>query len=78
MIQYVIMISLEQIAQMSREEKIKAMEALWADLAQEDSVVESPAWHEDVLKKTNARVASGEERIADWDEAKRELRQRFE
>jgi len=72
------MISTDQIAQMSREEKIRAMEALWAELSRNDAAVESPAWHEDVLKETKARVASGQERIADWEEAKQELRKRFE
>lgn len=72
------MISTDQIAQMSREEKLQTMEALWADLSRNDAAVESPAWHEDVLKETKARVASGRERIADWEEAKQELRKRFE
>ncbi len=72
------MISIDQIAQMSREEKLQTMEALWADLSRDDAAVESPAWHEDVLKETKARVASGQERIAGWEKAKRELRKRFE
>ena len=72
------MISIDQIAQMSREEKLQTMEALWADLSRSDSDVASPAWHEDAFKEAEARVASGQERIADWEEAKQELRKRFE
>ena len=71
-------ISMDQIAQMSREEKIQTMEALWADLSRNDAAVESPAWHEDVLKETKAKMASGQERITNWEEAKQELRKRFE
>jgi len=71
------MTSTIQIEQMSREEKLQAMEALWADLSKVETDVESPAWHETVLKKTAARVANGQERIADWKMAKRELRARF-
>ena len=67
-----------QIAQMSREEKLQALEAIWADLSKDDAQVESPAWHEDVLKETEARVAAGQERIEDWQTAKQELRKRFE
>jgi hypothetical protein len=72
------MISKNQIEQMTREEKLQAMETIWAELSKDDEEVESPAWHENALKETEARVASGEERIADWPTAKRELRKRFE
>lgn len=67
-----------QIDKMSRAEKLQAMEALWADLSKNEAEVESPAWHEAVLKETESRVAAGQERIADWETAKRELRKRFE
>ena len=67
-----------QLEQMSREEKLQAMEALWADLSKDDAAVASPAWHHDVLMKTEARVAAGQEQIADWTAAKNELRKRFE
>jgi hypothetical protein len=72
------MISTLQISQMSREEKLRVLEAIWADLSMDDAQVESPAWHEDVLKETEARVAAGQEHIGDWQTAKRELRKRFE
>ena len=67
-----------QIEKMSRKEKLQAMEAIWADLSKPEAEVESPAWHESVLRETEVRVATGQERIADWDIAKRELRKRFE
>lgn len=63
-----------QLERMSREEKLQAMEALSKD----DAAVVSPAWHHDVLMKTEARVAAGQEQMADWTTAKRELRKRFE
>lgn len=67
-----------QIEKMSRAEKLQTMEALWADLSKIETEVESPAWHDDVLKETESRVAAGQERIANWETAKRELRKRFE
>ncbi len=70
--------TLQLIEKMSREEKLQTMEALWKELSRSDSDVESPSWHGDVLRETEARVAAGQERIADWEIAKRELRQRFE
>ncbi|MEA1928223.1 MAG: addiction module protein [Candidatus Auribacterota bacterium] len=72
------MVSTLQIEKMSRTEKLQTMEAIWADLSKVETEVESPAWHNDILKETEARVAAGQERIADWETAKRELRKRFE
>lgn len=66
------------IERMSRVEKLQTMEALWSDLSKAEPEVKSPAWHETALKETKVRVAAGQERIADWDTAKRELRMRFE
>ena len=67
-----------QIERMSREEKLQTMETIWADLSKDDAGVESPAWHHDVLKETETRIAAGQEQIADWTTAKRDLRKRFE
>ena len=67
-----------QIEKLSRAEKLQTMEALWDALSSDEDDVESPEWHRAVLKETEARVAAGQERIADWEMAKRELRKRFE
>jgi hypothetical protein len=72
------MVSALQIEKMSRAEKLQTMEAIWADLSKDETNVESPPWHADVLRETEARVAAGQERIADWETAKLELRKRFE
>ena len=63
---------------MSRKEKLRTMEALWADLSKEDVDIISPSWHEKALKNTAARLAFGQEKIVDWNIAKHELRKRFE
>ena len=72
------MINTIQIEKMSRDEKLQTMEAIWADLLKTEHEIESPAWHEAVLQQTEAGVAAGQEKIADWETAKRELRKRFE
>ena len=72
------MISTVDIAKMSRQEKLQAMEAIWSDLSKDAAAVESPPWHEDVLKDTQSRLDSGQERILDWPEAKQQLRDRSE
>ncbi|MDR4493261.1 MAG: addiction module protein [Nitrospirales bacterium] len=66
------------IKQLSRKEKLQVMEAIWEDLSQEDHLVESPAWHESQLRDTEQKVQSGIEQTLDWQEAKKELRKRFE
>jgi Putative addiction module component/RibD C-terminal domain len=46
--------------EMSLEEKLQAMGALWEDLSREPDRVESPSRHQDLLKETESRVESGE------------------
>lgn len=59
------------LEQMTVAEKLQAMEALWADLSR-NGALESPAWHEDVL-----RARAGEENFVDWETAKQQLRSRL-
>jgi len=59
---------------MTREEKLQAMEALWADLTRNTEQFESPAWHEQVLKEREQRLESGQENFIDWEIAKQQLR----
>jgi len=66
------------ISQMTRDQKLRAMEALWADLSKEQTEVESPGWHAEALKETESRLAEGTEKTLDWADAKRGLRKRFE
>ena len=63
--------------EMSLEEKLQAMEALWDDLSREPDRIESPGWHEDVLKETERRVESGEATFSDWEKAKVSVRDRL-
>ena len=69
---------MQEIKRMTRAEKLQTMEAIWADLSASDAEVESPAWHADALRETEARMAAGQENVVDWEDAKRELRRRFE
>jgi len=67
-----------EIKHLSRKEKLRIMEAIWEDLLREDEEVESPDWHQKALQETERRVSSGQEKIVDWQAAKKELRERFE
>ena len=67
--------SIQELAlRLPRVEKWRLVEALWADLSHDDVDVESPGWHEEVLRETGLRVDSGEEVAVDWDVAKQQLR----
>jgi len=63
--------------QMSTMEKLRAMEALWNDLSRREAELESPAWHGQVLREREERVASGKESFVDWETAKAQLRKRL-
>jgi hypothetical protein len=67
------MISLP-LKEMSRAEKIMALEAIWEDLSRNEAGFESPAWHQEELAATEQRVKSGEEQPIDWEQAKKQLR----
>ena len=59
--------------QMSVQEKINAMEAIWENLSANPETIESPAWHQEELRVREARVESGETRFVDWEKAKAEI-----
>lgn len=66
------------IDQMSWDEKLRALEELWASLTREDSRLKSPAWHGKALQETAARHEAGQEQPVDWGEGKRKPRKRAE
>jgi hypothetical protein len=63
--------------QMTTAEKLRAMEALWADLSRHEEEIQSPAWHQQVLHEREERVRSGQESFMDWETAKQQLRDRL-
>jgi hypothetical protein len=67
-----------EIQNLSKEEKLRVMEAIWEDLSKDDDQIESPDWHLQALQETDQRLRSGQENIVDWHDAKKELRKRFE
>jgi hypothetical protein len=59
---------------MTKEEKLRAMEALWADLSRDETQVASPTWHGEVLHDRAEAVKFGKEVFMDWEAAKKQLR----
>jgi hypothetical protein len=48
-----------EIEGMSKVEKLQAMEALWDSLLHEESDIESPEWHQDILAARQQKIAEG-------------------
>jgi hypothetical protein len=66
------------LKEMTLHEKIAAMESLWEDLAGSPDVIESPAWHKDILDQRRHRISEGEAQFVDWQMAKAEIRKKLE
>lgn len=58
------------ISNMTREEKLQAMEALWDSLAHEADPPPSPDWHRDVLEARRAKIKAGTATFVSLDEVK--------
>jgi hypothetical protein len=61
--------------QMTVNEKLRAIEQIWEDLCRNEAAVPCPEWHRDVLEARQARLAGGTERLADWEDSKRRIRE---
>ncbi len=62
--------------EMTVEDKLQTMEALWESLSADPATIESPAWHEEELRERERKIASGEARFIDWEKAKADIRRR--
>jgi hypothetical protein len=58
--------------QTSIAEKLRAMEALWADSSRDEAQFESPAWHGEVLRDREEKIKSGRESFVDWEASKKQ------
>ena len=64
------------LKKMSRHEKLRAMEALWADLSQDEDRFESPPWHAQALLEAERAIKNGKAKFSDWQEAKKRIRRK--
>ncbi|MFZ0915851.1 MAG: addiction module protein [Candidatus Udaeobacter sp.] len=62
--------------EMSVEEKLQTMEALWRSLSADPAAVESPVWHEEELAERERKIESGEAKFVEWEKAKADIRRR--
>jgi hypothetical protein len=64
-----------QLDQMSVEDKLQAIEVIWADLAGTPENIPSPSWHADVLRVREKRISEGTANFLDIAEAKKAVRE---
>lgn len=60
--------------QMTVEEKLRALERIWEDLRRHEADLPSPLWHGEILDARETQARTGAERFAEWEEAKRRIR----
>jgi len=70
--------SIAELRSLPAEEKLEIIEQLWGDFASGRESYSSPAWHGEALARTEADFQKGRIGKVDWEDAKTELRRRFE
>ncbi len=63
------------LKEMTVEEKLQLMEAIWEDLSQNAEQIPPPAWHAEELAARAAAIARGEETFEDWETARQRIEQ---
>jgi hypothetical protein len=63
--------------EMTLQEKLAAMDALWEDLSRSPDAIESPDWHNKILDGRRQQVADGTAQFEDWKKAKAKIREKL-
>ena len=61
------------LKEMTTEEKLEAMEAIWSALCETPEDIPSPDWHENVLQEREREASAGNLRFAPLAEVKERL-----
>ncbi len=72
------MMNMTELHNLPAVEKLKIIESLWADLSGEEDGLPNLFWHEAELMETEQSYETGAIELLDWQQAKKELRSRFE
>lgn len=59
-----------EIKKKSIIERLQAMEALWDSLLHEESQIESPEWHRDILEERRKKIEKGKAEFISLEELK--------
>ncbi len=64
-----------EISNMSIAERLQTMEAIWDSLTHEDTDIESPDWHNDVLTERKKAIENGSAKLISLNELKASLKE---
>ena len=62
------------VRSLSKLEKLRLIETLWADLALDDADINSPQWHQNALHEAEQLHSKGKAFFSDWSDAKARIR----
>ncbi|MCD4818161.1 MAG: addiction module protein [Candidatus Cloacimonetes bacterium] len=58
------------LSELTFSQKLDLLETIWNDLSMNEKILESPVWHQAVLKDRKKALALGKATVSDWKEAK--------
>ena len=61
------------IAEMTIEEKLQTMEALWEDLCRHEQALPVQDWQKQILDDRETLIEQGKARFIDWEESKQRI-----
>ena len=61
------------IDEMTIEEKLQAMEALWNNLCQHEDAILVHDWQKQILSERERSIDEGKAQFVDWEQAKRDI-----
>jgi putative addiction module component (TIGR02574 family) len=64
--------------QMTVEEKLRAMEAIWQSLSKDEDKIPVPEWHKRVLDERQVRIDTGKAKFISLEAMKERVRKRTE
>ena len=64
----------EEVSRLSKADRLKAMEWLWASLSEKPDEIDSPEWHGEVFAARKAKVDSGAAQFLSVEQLKERLR----
>jgi len=62
--------NISELKNMSATERIRIMEALWNSLLHDNAEIESPDWHEKILKERKRKIKTGKAKFISLSELK--------
>ncbi|MCF8373685.1 MAG: addiction module protein [Bacteroidales bacterium] len=66
--------NLTEIKNMSPEERLRTMESLWDVMLQDETGIEPPDWHEEILSERKRKIENGTAKFISIDTLKKRQR----